>query len=200
MKLYLPDGLTKEQRTQVLNSGMRASIPSIFLERARLVTESYKTTAGEPYILRRAKALAHVLTNMTVFIRPEELIVGNHASKQRFAPLYPETGVLSEKELELMPVRDVDTLQITTEQKQELLTDIYPWWKGQTLEDLIWDNFPEELRSIAKTPHAVFDVLSRSRSSYSHYLPNISRIIREGFQCVEQEARQYYEKTAQKKL
>lgn len=198
MKRYLPEGLSREQRTQRLNTDMRASIPSICLERARLVTESYKATAGEPYIVRRAKALAHILEHMTVFIRPEELIVGNHASQQRFAPLYPETGVLSERELDLMPVREVDTLQITPAQKQELLTEIYPWWKGQTLEDLTWDRFPEELRSIAQTPHAVFDVLSRSRSGYGHYLPNISRIIREGFQQVEQEARRNYQRVIHK--
>ena len=188
MKRYLPEGLTRSKRTQILNSDMRASVPSICLERARLVTESYQQSEGQPWILRRALALAHILDHMTIFIRPEELIVGNHASKQRFAPLYPETGPLSKKELDLMPVRDVDTLQITEEQKQELLEQIYPWWEGRCLEDITWSRFPADLRDIAKTPHAVFDVLSRSRSGYGHYLPDIARIIRTGFSAVEAEA------------
>jgi len=190
MKLYLPEGIAKNQRTGILNADMRASIPSICLERARLVTESYQLSEGEPFVIQRAKALAHTLKNMTIFIRPEEIIVGNHASKQRFAPLYPETGPFSEDELDLMPVREVDTLQISYEQKRELLDEIYPWWKGKCLEDITWDRFPDDLKSFAKTPNAVFDVLSRARSGYGHYLPNISRVIREGFQTIESEAKE----------
>ncbi len=188
MRRYLPEGISRGERTKLLNGDMRASVPSICLERARLATQSYKGSEGEPYLVRRAKALSHILTNMTVFIRPEELIVGNHASQQRFAPLFPEAGSLSEKELDLMPVREVDTLQITTEQKRELLDEIYPWWAGKSLEDITWAHFPDELKGVAQATHAVFDVLSRSRSGYGHYLPNISRIIQEGFISVYEDA------------
>ncbi|MBM3167626.1 MAG: hypothetical protein FJZ94_09310, partial [Chloroflexi bacterium] len=50
-----------------LSEEMRATRPgyqwSLDLERARLLTESYKQTEGEPMPLRRAKALAHILEN-----------------------------------------------------------------------------------------------------------------------------------------
>ena len=72
MKKYLPEGITRQERTAILNGDMRSSIPSICLERARLVTKSYQKSEGEPYLLRRAKALSDVLDNMTIFIRPEE--------------------------------------------------------------------------------------------------------------------------------
>lgn len=189
MKKYLPEGITRQARTAVLNGDMRASTPSICLERARLVTESYKATEGESYLLRRAKGLAHILENMTIFIRPEELIVGNHASSQRFAPLFPETGPMSAKELDLMPIREVDTLQITEAQKRELLEEIYPWWEGRCLEDIAWARFPEDLRTVLKAPHPVFDCFSRARSGYGHYLPDIERIMHEGFVSVEAAAR-----------
>lgn len=60
------------------------------LERARLLTESYKRTEGEPMILRRAKALKHILENMTIYIRPNELVVGNFASTPDSVVHYPE--------------------------------------------------------------------------------------------------------------
>ena len=60
------------------------------LERARLLTESYKQTEGEPMVLRRAKALAHILENMTLYIRPGELIIGNFASNPDACAHYPE--------------------------------------------------------------------------------------------------------------
>lgn len=189
MKRYLPEGITREERTRILNQDMRSSVPGICLERARLVTESYRETEGEPYLLRRAKGLAHILEHMTIFIRPEELIVGNHASQQRFAPLYPETGAFSLKELERMPVREVDTLQITEEQRRELTEEIYPWWAGKSLEDIAASRFPEELKAVLNAPHAVFDCFSRARSGYGHYLPNIQRILLRGFVSIEEEAR-----------
>ncbi|MFQ6130663.1 MAG: glycyl radical protein [Armatimonadota bacterium] len=45
-------------------------------ERGRLVTESYMQTEALPMVLRRAKALAHVLANEEVEIYEGELIVG----------------------------------------------------------------------------------------------------------------------------
>lgn len=60
------------------------------LERARLLTESYKQTEGEPMILRRARGLKHILENMTIYIRLDELIVGNFASTPDSVVHYPE--------------------------------------------------------------------------------------------------------------
>ena len=190
MKHYLPEGITRSERTGILNDDMRSSVPGICLERARLITESYEKTEGEPYLIRRAKGLAHILRNMTVFIRPEELIVGNHASKQRYAPLFPETGPFSARELDLMPVREVDTLMITDQQKKELLEDIYPRWKGKTLEDIASSRFPDELKSVLNSPNPVFDCFSRARSGYGHYLPDIERIMHTGFISIEKVAQE----------
>jgi formate C-acetyltransferase len=50
------------------------------LQRSRLMTESFKQTDGEAMVLRRAKALAHVLENMGIFIRDWERIVGYQTS------------------------------------------------------------------------------------------------------------------------
>ena len=77
-----------------LSEEVRATRPgfawTLDLERARLVTESYRQTENEPMILRRAKALAHILNNMTVYIRQGEMIVGNYASNSDSVPFYPE--------------------------------------------------------------------------------------------------------------
>jgi pyruvate formate-lyase/glycerol dehydratase family glycyl radical enzyme len=62
------------------------------LDRARLMTESYKATEGEPEVIRRAKALAHVLGNTTIYIRDGELIVGNFESTPQSFSFYPEHG------------------------------------------------------------------------------------------------------------
>ena len=77
-----------------LSEEVRATRPgfawTLDLERARLVTESYRQTENEPMVLRRAKALAHILDKMTVYIRQGEMIVGNYASNSDSVPFYPE--------------------------------------------------------------------------------------------------------------
>ena len=97
------------ERTRKLNEELLTVVPEICVERARLVTLSYQETEGEPMIIRRAKALAKVLREMTIFIQKDQLIVGNQARKLRFSPLFPETeaGYL-EKELDMFSVREQD--------------------------------------------------------------------------------------------
>ena len=126
-KNFLPEGMDRHTRTEFLNQAMRSVVPSICIERAKIVTESYKRTEGMPWVLRRAHALKDMLEQMTIFIDPEELIVGNHGSRARAALIFPEFGTLSKKELDLMPVRKVDTLQISEEDKAQLLDEIYPY-------------------------------------------------------------------------
>jgi formate C-acetyltransferase len=193
-KVYLPEGIQRETRTEMLNNSMRGTKPAICVERARLVTESHKMTEGEPTIIRRAKALSYILDNMTIFIHDEELIVGNHASKQRWAPMFPEVCSFSKKELDLCPVRKVDTLQISEEDKTYLLEEIYPYWENKKLSDLAGHYFKDDLLTLLSHDIKVFDPISRTRSGYGHYVPNIKKIIDKGFIDIEKQAKENMDK------
>ena len=46
--------------------------PSLCIERGYWMTESYKETEGEPEVIRRAKALAKILENITIHVEDEE--------------------------------------------------------------------------------------------------------------------------------
>lgn len=190
-KRYLPEGISREIRTKKLNEHMRGTKPGVCIERARLVTEAYRQTEGEPFVIRRAKALSYILENMTLFINEDELIAGNHASKQRWAPMYPETGAFSRKELDLFPVREVDTLSITEEDKAYLLHEVYPYWKDKNTGDISQHYFSDDILELLNTEHKIFDPISRTRSGYGHYIPNIQNIIRNGFVSVEEKALEY---------
>ncbi len=176
------------QRTQRLNDRMRAVVPSICTERARIVTESDRATAAMPAVLRRAHALRAVLEKMSIFIDDEELIVGNHASRPRSAPIFPEFGSLSKRELDLMPIRKVDTLQITEEDKRILLDEVYPYWENRSTEACARFCFAPDVLKVLDSDYRPFDSRSRARSGYGHYLPDIQMIIEKGFISVQHEA------------
>jgi pyruvate-formate lyase len=58
-------------------------------EKFRLITESFKQIYSEPSIVRKARALANVLDNITIFIVDGEL-----ANKYEVWPLCPNNGGL----------------------------------------------------------------------------------------------------------
>jgi formate C-acetyltransferase len=187
-KNYLPSGISREDRTKRLNDRMRKQRPGVCTERARLITESDRETQGEPVMIKRAKGLYHILTNMSVYILDDELIVGHHASKLRYAPMFPEICSLSEQELDLFPIRKVDTLQITPEDKTFLLNEIYPYWEGKKLGDLVSHFFPEDLKKELSYKNRIFNPISRTRSGYGHYIPDFPAVLTKGFVSLRNDA------------
>ena len=80
------------ERIERLRKRLTTPLPSeMCFERARLMTESYRDTEGEPAPIRRAKAFYRVLDGIPITIDADELIVGNVASKPRVAYFAPET-------------------------------------------------------------------------------------------------------------
>ena len=107
--------------------------PSVCTERARFYTEVYQENEGLPIIIKRALALEKTLNVMTIFIEDGELIVGNHSSQLRAAPIFPEYAVQwILDELEEFDKRPGDAFYISEKHKLEL-KEICTWWQGKTL-------------------------------------------------------------------
>jgi len=102
------------------------------IERAKLFTESYKSTKNEPQTIRFAKAMYHLLTNMTIKIWEDEFIVGNRSTKFVGTPLYPEIRVDTlEQDLELYNNREIQRFLLTEDDKRAIKEEIIPYWKHE---------------------------------------------------------------------
>ena len=120
-------------RIQKLRSAMLVQ-PSICVERAKLITESYRATEGEAAPIRRAKAFAHLLKHMTIRIYPDELIVGRPTSKVRGGSISPELQcdwIL--KELDILSTRETDPFEPLTQEERDVLADVVPYWETRSL-------------------------------------------------------------------
>lgn len=136
------------QRIQMLRTAMLVR-PSICTERARLITESFRTTEGEPAVIRRAKAFSHLLRNMTVRIYPNELIVGRPTSKIRGGSISPELQcdwILDE--LDLLSTRQTDPFEPLTEEEKSILRDVVPYWKTRSLRAHWLEEIPASAMAI----------------------------------------------------
>lgn len=80
----------KSSRIPKLVEALYANMPVIESARAKLLTESYKATEGEPMVTRRAEAFAHILRNIPIIIRDNELIVGSSTIAPRGCQTFPE--------------------------------------------------------------------------------------------------------------
>lgn len=126
-----PTQRVKALREQILNAS-----PCIEVERARLLTESYKETESLPMVLRRAKALEKILSKLPVIIRSGELIVGSLTTEPHSAQVFPEfSNQWLLDEFDRLNLRKGDRFTISEEVKQELMT-IFPYWKGKTTSEL----------------------------------------------------------------
>lgn len=180
-----------ETRTQRLNRILLEVEPGLCVERARLVTESYKETEGEPQIVRRSKALDKVLSEMTIFIQDEQMVVGNQASQLRWAPVFPETEAnYIIREIDLFPTRENDRVTVSPDVKKELLEDILPYWVGKNTEDIAWRRIPAETVKVMKAKHPLFHAEIHLSGSFGHVIVNNRMLLEMGFGGLRKEAEQ----------
>ncbi len=122
--------------------------PPICTERAQHYTEMYQQHQDKPLPVRRALALAHHLAQRTIWIKHDELIVGNHASQVRAAPIFPEYTVnWIEKEIDDLADRPGAGFAVS-EQDKTVLHQVCPWWRGQTVQDRCYGMFTDEQKAL----------------------------------------------------
>lgn len=101
------------------------------LQRSRLMTESFNSSDGEAMVIRRAKALAHVLKNMGIFIRDYELIVGYQTSDPNglFHPIDQNW-----RSVKRLVNSEAGKTLLTDEEKREF-DELCAYWDGKSMSD-----------------------------------------------------------------
>ena len=173
----------KRMRQKVLDAKL-----SICTERAKIITHAYKKYQSQPIVLKRALALKDILESMSLYIMDDELIVGNHSSAIRAAPIFPEYSMdWVIKELDEFEKRPSDRYTITEQAKDELRS-IYPSWKNNTLIDYGLAMFPEE--SLKAYENGVIRAEGNLTSGDGHLAPDYGKLLKLGMKGVKKLAQQ----------
>ncbi len=149
VEMFNTTDIPKSSRIPKLVEALYAHMPVIESARAKLITESYKATEGQPTITRRAEAFAHILRNIPIIIRDNELIVGSSTIAPRGCQTFPEFSYQwLEDELDTVETRSADPFYIAEETKQEL-REVHKYWKGKTSSELATSYMaPEAIKAI----------------------------------------------------
>lgn len=135
------------ERIKQLKADLFTHRREISLERALLYTESYKKTEGETAVLRRAKAAEAILDNVSISIRPGELIAGNRTTRPRSGILSPEMDPYwIMEELDTLESRPQDPFFISAADKQIYRDVLYPYWDGKSLKNFINAKLKDEIK------------------------------------------------------
>ncbi len=172
----------KTERISHLVDNLFAKMPEIESARAILITESYSQTEAEPEVMRKAKAFAHILDNIPIIIRDEELIVGSSTIAPRGCQTFPEFSFeWLEGEFETVAEREADPFFIADKTKQEIKA-ANQYWKGRTTSELATSYMaPETLRAIA---HNVFTTGNYFYNGVGHICVHYDKVLAIGYEGI----------------
>ena len=186
MEKFQTSDIPKSPRIQKLVDALYEHMPVIESARAKLITESYKETEGEPIITRRAKAFAHILHNIPIIIRDNELIVGSSTIAPRGCQTFPEFSYeWLEAELDTVATRTADPFEIAEETKAEL-KEADKYWKGKTTSELATSYMaPEAIKAIE---HNIFTPGNYFYNGVGHVTVKYWEVLESGFEGIMEKA------------
>lgn len=175
-----------ETRTQRLKERLLAAPFEVCPERAVLWTEAMRASEGQAQVVRNALALKHLLENMSVTIRDEELIVGSRTSKKRGSPLFPEVKSFSiETQLDSYATRPIQPYRVSPEDRKAIKAAL-PYWRGKSAWDLAFKLMPRDLQ--ADVFKLVFTVEAEFANGIGHFIVGNPKLLSLGLVGIREEA------------
>jgi len=185
MKFYTKP-IEKSPRIPKLVAALYEKMPEIEADRGVLITEAYKRTEGQPIITRRAYAFKHILENIPIVIRDNELIVGSATKAPRGCQVFPEYSFeWLESEFDTLATRSADPFYISNETK-ETLSKVNKYWAGKTTRELAEAYMSDEAK--AAFSHGVFTPGNYYYNGIGHVTVDYPKIIRVGYNGIIEEA------------
>ena len=165
------DQLPLRSRVQKLKEGLFAEQRYMSVEQAKIVTDVYRKHSDLPRNLLRALALKEALCRIEISITPGELIVGNRTTGVRAGVIFPESGLSwVDREIESLPTRPQDPFQVRPEDVESFKNEIFPFWQGKTLEDVLDERIGGEMRAIGKVAK-----INQTDHAQGHICPDTQR-------------------------
>ena len=191
MAKFYAETIAKSDRIDRLKENLFRKMPEIESARAKLITESYRQTEGEPIIMRRAKAFLHILQNIPIIIRDEELVVGSTTLAPRGCQTYPEFSYeWLEAEFDTVATRTADPFYISEEAKREI-AEADKYWKGKTTSELATSYMAPETLTAMK--HNMFTPGNYFYNGVGHVTVHYDWVLAVGFSGIAAKAKKALE-------
>jgi pyruvate formate-lyase/glycerol dehydratase family glycyl radical enzyme len=151
-------------------------------ERALLVTEYFRKHDDRslPVSVRRARALRYILSNKSVHIYPDELIVGNVGSKRISAITQPElAGLFMSEDLLWIQRRRTTPLRISWRDRLRLIFRVFPYWLTRNMNIRAFTDRRQLLRYVREQLSPAYYLINEA-GGIGHFLPNYEKMLKLG--------------------
>ncbi len=177
------EGFSPYERVNKLRSVFLDRKFNIDIQRARLITETYKSNPNMSAKLKTAYSLKNILDNVEIEIYDDELFAGELAAPAKAAPIYPEFSVnwiIDELRHHPFDKRPHDRFYITDEDKEELLK-ILPYWQGKTVADRIEEQLSETQLKGSEMGKKVYMTNLYHFGGVGHFVMDYEKLMKIGF-------------------
>ncbi|MBP1587537.1 MAG: glycyl radical protein [Clostridia bacterium] len=174
--------IEKTKRIERLLEAFYNAMPEIEPARAELMTESYSQTEDQPEVERKSKAFQHILENIPIIIRDDELIVGSTTLQSRGCQTYPEFSYeWLEAEFDTVATRSADPFNISDDTKKRL-KEADKYWKNKTTSELATAYMDERARRAMA--HNIFTPGNYFYNGIGHLTVKYWTVIDEGLESI----------------
>ncbi|WP_300340710.1 choline trimethylamine-lyase [Fusobacterium sp.] len=138
----VPDKITT--RLARLKENYLKQVPTITIHKARILTKIAKENPGLPKAILRGKSFKESCMNAPLVIQENELIVGSPNGAPRAGSFSPDIAWRwLEAELDTINKRPQDPFFISESDKRELKEEIFPFWKGKSIDEYCENQYRE---------------------------------------------------------
>lgn len=118
---------------------------TLTIERALLETAFYKENYGTmPNCVLRARNFYEICKKKTIYIGPDELIVGERGPVPKAVPTFPELTCHSVEDLHTLDTRELQPYHISQADIDTYEREVIPYWKGRTQRERIFGHVSKE--------------------------------------------------------
>jgi len=114
----------------------------IDMNRARIVTQAFRETEGQPIVMQFARMVERLCDEMPIFIKEGELVAGDPNGGAEKVRWYPEVNV--DWVPESVTTGGFSEI-VDDDERREILEEICPFWKDRAMVALIKSALPEEM-------------------------------------------------------
>lgn len=153
-------------------------------QRAVLVTEAYKEHIADPQVIKVAKALKHVLSNVDIQINEDEILVAGNGAPMKSNPVFPEFSyawVADEVKNFPFHEREYCPYAPQTEKQKENLLSIADFWKNNTVDDYSCARLTKEEIMASQMGYGLFVDTIILRAGVGHTSPNYRKLLSLGY-------------------
>lgn len=118
--------------------------PWVSIERARLMTEFYRGDRSASAPVRRARSLQYLMEHKTIYIGPDDLIVGERGPAPKGTPTFPELCCHTMDDLQILNSREKISYRVDSEAREVQRQEVIPYWQGRSMRERMFAEMTPE--------------------------------------------------------